>query len=130
MNKFLNPESVAAPIVPSYTHTVEVPPGARWLAISGQLGIDSKGKLLEGAGKQAVQAFRNVVACLEANAMDKQDLVKINIYLTDSRFIPDYRAAREEVLGDDTKPAATLVIVDGLASPDFLVEVEAWAAKA
>ena len=130
MNKFLNPETIAAPIVPTYTHSVEVPANARWLVISGQLGIDPQGKILEGVGKQAAQAFRNIVACLEANGMDKSDLVKLNIYLTDSRFIPDWRAAREEVLGDDTVPAATLVIVDGLASPDFLVEIEAWAAKA
>jgi enamine deaminase RidA (YjgF/YER057c/UK114 family) len=27
-------------------------------------------------------------------------------------------------------PASTLVIVSGLAAPEYLVEIEAWAAKA
>lgn len=130
MNKFLNPETIAAPIVPSYTHTVEVPANARWLAISGQLGVDPQGNISESVGEQSAQAFRNILGCLEAAGMDKSDLVKLNIYLTDSRYVADWRAARKEVLGDDTVPAATLVIVTGLAAPHFLVEIEAWAAKA
>lgn len=79
--------------------------------------------------EQAEQAFRNVVACLEANGMGREDLVKFTIYLTDSRFIGDYRTARSAIIGDEIQPASTLLIVSGLASPDLLVEIEAWAAK-
>jgi enamine deaminase RidA (YjgF/YER057c/UK114 family) len=61
--------------------------------------------------------------------MTKEHLVKLTIYLTDARHIEEMRAARSKVFGDDARPASTLVIVDGLASPEFLVEVEAWAAK-
>ena len=55
--------------------------------------------------------------------------VKFTVYITDSRFIGDYRAARKKIIGDNTLPTSTLVIIDGLASPDMLVEIEAWAAK-
>ena len=80
--------------------------------------------------KQAEQAFRNVIAALRANKMAKGDLVKLTVFLTDPRYIDAYRAARKRIIGEDTLPASTLLIVDGLASPDMLIEVEGMAAKA
>ena len=128
MNKALNPKSVHAP-VGVYSHTVGVAPGARWVAVAGQVGMNAKGVLAKGIRRQAEQAFRNVLGCLRENGMRKQDLVKLTVFLTDSRFIAEYRAARARVLGDAVRPAATLLIVAGLASPDMLIEIEAWAAK-
>ncbi len=128
MNKTLNPKSVHAP-VGVYSHTVSVAPSARWVAVAGQVGINRRGVLAAGIRRQAEQAFRNVLACLRENGMRKQDLVKLTVFLTDSRLITDYRAARARVLGDAVRPASTLLIVAGLASPDMLIEVEAWAAK-
>ncbi|MAN48004.1 MAG: enamine deaminase RidA, partial [Gemmatimonadetes bacterium] len=55
--------------------------------------------------------------------------VKTTVYLTDSRFVDDYRLARSRIIGDATLFTSTLVVVDGLASPDILIEIEAWAAK-
>jgi enamine deaminase RidA (YjgF/YER057c/UK114 family) len=124
----MNPAGVAAPLG-AYTHTIRVPRDAEWLVIAGQVGINRQGKLAAGIERQAEQAFRNVLACLRANKMSKQDLVKFTVYLTDSRLIPAYRAARQKVIGDDVLPTSTLLIVEGLASPDMLIEVEAWAAK-
>jgi 2-iminobutanoate/2-iminopropanoate deaminase len=102
---------------------------ARWLAISRQVGMDREGKIASGVRAQSEQVFRNTAACLEANGMRKEDLVKVTVYLTDASFLADYRAARSAVMGDDIQPASTLLIVAGFANPDFLVEVEAWAAK-
>lgn len=128
MNTMRNPKAVHAP-VGAYSHTVHVPPGARWVAVAGQVGINARGVLAKGIRHQAEQAFRNVLACLRENAMRKQDLVKITVFLTDARHIAEYRAARAKLLGDAVRPASTLLIVAGLASPDMLIEVEAWAAK-
>jgi enamine deaminase RidA (YjgF/YER057c/UK114 family) len=61
--------------------------------------------------------------------MRKDDLVKSTVYLTDSRFVDDYRLARSRIIGDATLFTSTLVVVDGLASPDILIEIEVWAAK-
>ena len=129
MNEHLNPDSVYPP-GGAYTQTIRVPRNAEWLVIAGQVGMTRQGRLAAGIEKQAEQAFRNVLACLRANKMGKQDLVKFTVYLTDSRHVAGYRAARKKVIGDEVLPTSTLVIVDGLASPDMLVEVEAWAAKA
>ena len=128
MNEFSNPKQVHPPLG-AYSHTVKVPPNATWLILSGQVGIDARGKLQTGLRRQAEQVFRNILACLRANGMKKEDLVKLVVYLTDSRFVEEYRAARTKVLGGDVLPASTLLVIDGLAHPDMLIEVEAWAAK-
>jgi 2-iminobutanoate/2-iminopropanoate deaminase len=128
MNRLSNPDTVHEPIG-KYHHTVKVPANSEWLVISGQVGRDVDGKVPTGVKEQSEQAFRNVLACLEANGMSKTDVVKLTVYLTDARFIGDYRAARSNVIGDDVLPASTLVIVAGLAAPEMLVEIEAWAAK-
>ncbi|MBT3370111.1 MAG: RidA family protein [Rhodospirillaceae bacterium] len=129
MNEFVNPKANSKP-AGAYSHSVKVPAGAEWLVIAGQVGIDGKGKLQAGARKQAEQSFRNILNCLKENGMAKKHLVKFTVFLTDPRSIEDYRAARKKVIGDATLPASTLLIVDGLASPDMLIEIEATAAKA
>ena len=129
MNVSSNPATVHKPLG-KYCHTTLVPASARWLVISGQVGIDKNGKLATGIRRQADQTFTNILACLRENKMRKIDLVKTTVYLTDSRFINDYRLARSRIIGDATLFTSTLVIVDGLASPDILIEIEAWATDA
>ena len=128
MNEFVNPKNSHNP-VGAYSHSVRIPRGSDILMIAGQVGVDAKGKLQDGIRRQSEQAFRNVIAALRANKMAKGDLVKLTIFLTDPRHIDAYRTARKKEIGDDTLPASTLVIVDGLASPDMLIEVEGMAAK-
>ena len=129
MNVSSNSADVHKPLG-KYCHTSLVPDNARWLVVSGQVGIDKNGKLATKFRKQAEQCFRNILACLRKNGMRKGDLVKTTVYLTDSRFVDDYRLARSRIIGDATLFTSTLVVVDGLASPDILIEIEAWAAKA
>ena len=93
MNEFSNPKQVHPPLG-AYSHTVKVPPNATWLILSGQVGINASGKLQIGIRRQAEQVFRNILACLRANRMRKEDLVKFVVYLTDSRLIEEYRAVR------------------------------------
>lgn len=126
MNITSNPSTVHPPLG-QYAHVVEVPDNARWLVISGQVGIDHKGKLATNARKQSEQALRNILACLRDHGMNKRDLVKTTVYLTDPRFIDDFRAARKKVMGSALY-TNTMVIIDGLATPDIVVEIEAWAA--
>ena len=62
--------------------------------------------------------------------MGKKDLVKFTVYLTDPRHIEEYRASRKRNIGNSTVPTSTLLIVAGLAAPEMVIEIEAWAAKA
>lgn len=128
MNIPVTPKTTHPPLG-MYSHSIKVPAGAQWVVMSGQVGVDAKGKIVPGIRAQTEQTFRNLLECLKANGMRKKDLVKFTVYLTDPRFIEPYRAARKKLIGDATLPTSTLLIINGLANPDMLIEIEAWAAK-
>lgn len=125
--KFHNPKSVS--LAGNYSLGAEVPQGARLFYVSGQVGVDSKGKLQVGIEKQVDQVWKNIVQVLKSAGMGLSDIVKVNVFLTDSRFIPPYRATRDRYFRKAPFPASTLLIVQGLADPGMLVEVEVVAAK-
>ncbi|UYN96898.1 MAG: RidA family protein [Enhydrobacter sp.] len=125
-NKFHNPKSVV--LAGKYSLGCEIPAGARILFVAGQVGVDSGGKLLDGIDAQCDQVWKNIGEVLKAAGMDYRDIVKIVVFLTDSRFIAASRAAREKYIGEPY-PASTLLIVQGLADPSMLVEIEVVAAK-
>jgi enamine deaminase RidA (YjgF/YER057c/UK114 family) len=128
MLKFRNPSTIAPPQA-EYTHAVEAPAGARLLAIAGQVGVDAKGKLADTFEGQAENAFANLQKVLADAGMGFGDVIKTTTYLTDRANLPKMAAIRKKYMGE-AKPAATLVIVAGLADPGFLIEVEMTAAKA
>ncbi|HKU97601.1 MAG TPA: RidA family protein [Vineibacter sp.] len=121
-----NPKGVS--LMGRYSHAVEVPPGQRLLYVSGQVGVDSKGKTAAGIEKQCDLVWKNIGAILRSAGMGYADIVKINAYLTDARFIGAYRSVRDKYV-HDPMPASTLALVAGLASPDMLVEVEVVASR-
>jgi enamine deaminase RidA (YjgF/YER057c/UK114 family) len=128
MLKRHNPATVAAPFS-RYSHGVEAPAGARWLYISGQVGVIPDDKVAQGAEAQIEQAWRNVLSVLEAAGMGPRDLVKVTTFLINRADLPTARTVRERML-QGAEPASTLLFVAGLASPDWLVEIEGIAAAA
>ena len=128
MLKRHNPSTVAPPFS-RYSHGVEAPDNARWLYISGQVGVTPEGKMADGAEAQIEQAWRNVLSVLEAAGMGPRDLVKVTTFLISRADLPTARAVRDRMLQGAT-PASTLIFVPGLASPDWVVEIEGVAAAA
>jgi enamine deaminase RidA (YjgF/YER057c/UK114 family) len=126
--KFHNPPTVS--LSGKYSLGAEVPAGARLLSVSGQVGVNPKGKLQDGIDKQCEQVWKNIGQVLKAGGMTYKDIVKMTTFLTDSRFIPASRIARDKVLPAPPYPSSTLLIVAGLADPAMLVEIEVLAAKA
>jgi enamine deaminase RidA (YjgF/YER057c/UK114 family) len=128
MNKTHSPDTVAPPFS-NYVHGVEMPGNARWLHISGQLGVAKDGSVpVEFAG-QAEQAFRNVIAILGDAGMGVTDIVRVNTYLTDTADIGDYRGIRDRMLVNHAT-ASTMLVISALAAPHFKIEIEVVAAKA
>ena len=121
-----NPTAVAPPFS-AYSHAVEVASGARWLHVSGQVGVQPDGSVPAEPGAQMEQAWRNVLDVVKAAGMGPQDLVKVTAYLTRPEDTALFREVRDTLL-DGARPASTLIIVVGLAHPDWLVEIEAVAA--
>jgi 2-iminobutanoate/2-iminopropanoate deaminase len=128
VNRKLNPSTIAPP-GGRYTHAIEVPPGASWLVISGQVGVAVDGSTPEDVGGQTENCFRNIAAILADAGMSLADVVKITVFLTRESDIAEFRAARDRVTGE-ARPASTLVVVSRLVRPEWRVEIEALAAKA
>jgi len=122
-----DPPTVCPPFS-NYTNGIEVPAGARWLVVSGQVGSDVSGRPAEGFEAQCRQVFANIGAVLASAGMGLEDIVKVGVFLTRAADVPIYRRVRDEIL--PARTASSLVIVAGLVSPDLLVEIEAYAAKA
>ena len=125
--KVHNPAAIAAP-AGRYVHGIEVPPNARLLFVSGQVGVDRNRKIGATIEKQCELAWKNLVAVLKDAGMGPQDIVRVNVYLTDPRYVAAYRDARDKFIKGNP-PASTLLIVTALVDPAMLVEIEAVAAK-
>ncbi len=125
--RVFNPPHIAPPAA-TYSHGVEISPNARWLYVAGQVGTKPDGTIDAEIEGQAEQAWRNVLATLEGVDMGVNHLVKVTSFLTRPQDIPAYAKVRDKYLGD-MRPATTLVVVQALARPIYLIEVEATAAR-
>ncbi|MGL5008912.1 MAG: RidA family protein [Paracoccaceae bacterium] len=124
----LSPPSIRPPFA-RYAHGVEVPPGARIVVTSGQLGLRADDSLPADAQGQAEVCFANCAAILAEAGMGPGDVIRINAFVTDRAHMAGYMAARDAWLAGVARlPASTLVIVSGFTRPEFLVEVEVTAA--
>ena len=113
----------------NYAQAVAVEPGARYLFVSGQVGVSLSGDIPGDAAQQHQLAWDNVLAILEAAGMDHRNIVDAHVYITDRSHVGLYRETRDRMLKGH-KPAATLLVVAGLADARFVVEVGVVAAAA
>src|SRR5919109_4861590 len=123
----INPEDLPTPV--AYSHVV-VASGTRLVFVAGQEPEDERGNLV-GAGDLAAQAhqvFTNLGRALAAAGARPAQVTKITIYVVDYRreHLPAIDEARAALFGDH-KPADSLIGVQALARPEFLIEVEAMA---
>jgi enamine deaminase RidA (YjgF/YER057c/UK114 family) len=126
MRKVFAPQSIPDPR-PRYSQGI-LAEGKRLLFIAGQTAVDADNNVVGkgDAGAQAEQVLKNMKAVLDEAGASFADIVKITTYVTDPRYRDDINPARLKYLGDNP-PTSTLVVVSGLASPDYLVEIEAIA---
>ena len=122
---------IATPAAPkpfsNYSQGIAVEAGARYLFVAGQVGATAAGEIADDPARQHQLAWENVLAILAAGEMDHRNIVDAHVYITDRDHIGLYRETRDRVL-DGHKPAATLLIVSGLADPRLVVEVSVIAA--
>jgi 2-iminobutanoate/2-iminopropanoate deaminase len=111
-----------------YSDSVEVSGNVRWLYTSGTPGLGIDGTLPSDIAGQAEIAWQNIVSMLAKAGMTVQDLVKVTQYLLRQEDIPAYVPVRSRFLGD-ARPASMLLVVPQLVKPEYLLEVEAVAAK-
>jgi 2-iminobutanoate/2-iminopropanoate deaminase len=112
----------------NYSQAVEISGGARILHIAGQVGVDVDGNIPAEERLQHELAWRNVLAILKSQDMTARHLVDCHVFITNPQSVGLYREIRDRML-EGARPAATLVVVAGLADPRFKVEVAAVAAS-
>ncbi|MEE4661875.1 MAG: RidA family protein [Halieaceae bacterium] len=122
-----NPADVHPPFG-NYAHGVEIPPGARLVLCSGQLGISKNGAIPDSVEEQADLCFDTIEAILAQAGMTLANIVQLRAYVTDRAHFPAYMAVRDQRLGG-REVASTLMIVGGFTRAEFLVEIEAVAAS-
>ena len=108
-----------------YSHVAKV---GKTLYIAGQVARDMQGRLV-GKGDfeaQARQVYTNLKNILQETGGDLKNIVKMTTILTHYGHVESYRKIRNEFFGD-IMPPNTLLIIESLASPDFMIEVEAIA---
>ena len=93
------------------------------LYISGQVG---EGPDLDSQMRSALSKLKML---LQNQGATTSDVVKMNTYIVDygPESLEIFRRVRKEELGDTDMPASTLVGVESLALPEWLIEIEAIA---
>lgn len=129
-NKFLNPTELGP--TNGWTHVTVASPGAL-VYVSGQVSVDAAGNVV-GKGDlrlQATKAFENVGLALKAAGVTFGDVVMSRIFVVGLKpeSVPIIREVRSKFFLKDTPPASTLVGVERLVGPDWLIEIEVTAVK-
>ena len=122
--QYLNPESMSRPR--GYTQVVKV---GNTVYIAGQVSAGADGKVV-GKGDpeaQVRQVWRNIEAAVKVAGGTLQNVMKTTTYVTNIQYAAAVRKVREELFQSVNPPTSTLLVVAGLASPDYMVEIEAIA---
>ena len=120
---YLNPEIMSQPR--GYSHLVKV---GHTAYIAGQVSVARDGSVV-GKGDpeaQARQIWHNLEAAVKSIGGTLNDIVKTTTYVTSINYAAGLRKVREEWFPTNP-PTSTLLVVAGLANPDFMIEIEAIA---
>jgi 2-iminobutanoate/2-iminopropanoate deaminase len=120
--KVIQPKALNDPR-PRYSQGILASRG-KFLFVAGQTASDKDGNVV-GKGDikaQTQQVFDNLRAVLKAAGGSLDDLVMTTTYITDRQYREGYNEVRRQQY-KKTPPTSTLVIVSGLANPDYLIEI-------
>jgi enamine deaminase RidA (YjgF/YER057c/UK114 family) len=130
--QFLNPEGLLQ--AEPYNH-VSVASGIRHVHVAGQIARDADGEIVAPGDLtgQTAQALRNAARGLEGAGATFSDVVRLRFFVTG--WTPDkigaFLAGVEQVAVElglpQPLPPTSLIGVDILNMPEYLVEVEAYA---
>lgn len=128
--KTIQPEGLFNSTKYGFSQVVIKEPG-KLVFISGQVAWDEN-ETIHGKGDLAIQtrvAIEKLERAIAAAGGTLEDIVMLRIYKVD--YQPGDGPVIGEILrekfGTDHPPASTWISVNGLANPDFMIEIEAQA---
>jgi enamine deaminase RidA (YjgF/YER057c/UK114 family) len=127
---YIQPDGLYPSAQYSFSHVV-TSTRTKTIYLSGQTARTQDGSLVGGSDleKQMVQVLKNIQTGLAAAGATMKDIVRIEVYMVDwsSDKLPAYSAAMNQFFDPEHLPANTLIGIESLSFPEFLVEITATA---
>lgn len=117
-----NPRDGVYTASPEYVHAMEVRAPARFLFVSGTMGLAIDGKAPTGLEAQLALVWSNIRRILAEADMTTDNIARLTSYLRSSSFVQANQEARIRALGERRVPT-TAIVVETLQN-DWLVEIE------
>lgn len=128
---YINPTTARA-LPGLYSHAAHMTSGDL-VFLSGQVAADNAGLVVgEGdVGAQFAAVMQTISDLLGECGSDLSSVVKLTTYLVDESHIAEFNKARNALFPTlfpgPAYPPNTLLIVSGLAKPEYLIEIDAIA---
>ncbi len=112
--------------LPAFSHATVA---GDFIYVSGTLGTDPANNqvVAGGTGAETAQALRNIESILKACGATLNDLVKVNVFLTDISTFAEMNEAYVSVIGEN--PPARITVGRSAFALDAAVEIDAIAYK-
>ncbi|HIZ35191.1 MAG TPA: RidA family protein [Candidatus Ruania gallistercoris] len=111
---------------PLHSQGIVVPSPGRLAFVSGQVGVRADATMGSDLSQQTRIAFENIARVLAEADLGLSDVASLRIYLTSCDDIETFTRVAHRCLHGH-RPAATLLLVEELANPALLVQIEAVA---
>ena len=126
--QYINPDGLSKN--PAFSQIVTTQGNGKTIYIGGQDAVNINGEII-GKGDiatQTEQVMKNLQTALLACGATFDNLVKLSIYMVQGQNLYSGFQVSQKYLGHlENPPAISVLIVVGLANPDFLVEIDATA---
>ena len=126
--QYINPEGLSKN--PAFSQVIVTQGSGRTIYIGGQNAVNANREII-GKGDihaQAEQAMQNIQTALTACDATFENVVKLSIHIVQGQSIYGAFQASQKFMSEmKNPPTISVLIVAGLANPEFLIEIEAIA---
>ncbi|WP_439489953.1 RidA family protein [Algoriphagus sp.] len=124
----INPDGL--PKNPAFSQIVTIQGSGKTIYIGGQDAINEKGEIIgkNNIAEQTEQVMNNLQTALSTCSANFENLVKLTIYIVQGQDLYSAFQTSQKFFGQlSNPPVISVLIVAGLANPDFLIEIDATA---